>query len=716
MQIDQFLARLKNVKKGKGDAWTARCPAHQDGNNSLSIGIGDKGIVIKCHAGCDTADVINALGLELRDLFADTKNSYPVIPPIQRAHVHTTAKSQERTGTSEKRHGLTVVSSQITLADYAKAKALPVEFLSDLGLRDRKRDGKPAIAIPYLGNDGQVVAMRYRIAMFGDRFRWRSGARPQLYGLWRLEDARKAGYVVIVEGESDCHAAWYHQIPAVGLPGATNWRDERDAQHLDGIDKVYVVVEPDTGGQAVLKWLATSVIKDRVHLIEFVEHKDLAALHLAVGDRFDDIWQKAVATAMPFTEIDARSAEAEHKRAAEACSHLMKDRNILSRFSEAVAAAGVVGETKSAKLIYLALTSRFFSRPISVVLKGPSSAGKSYTTERVLDFFPRDAFYSLTAMSDRALAYSDEPLENRFIVIFEAAGLESDFATYLLRSLLSEGCVRYETVEKTSEGMRPRLIERKGPTGCLLTTTAAVLHAENETRMLSVNVSDSRQQTRVILDRLAEEAEVDVDLEPWRALQTWLIGTNHRVTIPYARELAALVPEIAVRLRRDFHHVLTLIRAHALLHQASRDTDDKGRIVASLDDYAAVYDLVADIIAEGVEATARPEVRQTVEAVRNLLANGDDSVTVKQVGEHLHLDASTVSRRVAVARSLGYLKNEETRRRMPAKLVIGDKMPADVEVLPHPDRLRDSVQVCTSDRGDKHTNNFSEPMVEVQIS
>ena len=558
--------------------------------------------------------------------------------------------------------------------------------------------------------------MRYRIAMFGDRFRWRSGAKPQLYGLWRLEDARKAGHVVIVEGESDCHAAWYHEVPAVGLPGAANWRDERDAKHLDGIDKVYVVVEPDTGGQAVLKWLSTSVIKDRVHLIELGEHKDLAALHLAAGDRFHDLWQKAVAAAMPFTEIDARSAEAEHKRAAEACGHLMEDRDILSKFSEAVDAAGVVGETKSAKLIYLALTSRFFSRPISVVLKGPSSAGKSYTTERVLDFFPENAFYSLTAMSDRALAYSDESLENRFIVIFEAAGLESDFATYLLRSLLSEGCVRYETVEKTSEGMRPRLIERKGPTGCLLTTTAATLHAENETRMLSVNVSDSRQQTRVILDRLAEEAEVDVDLEPWRALQTWLIGANHRVTIPYARELAALVPEIAVRLRRDFHHVLTLIRAHALLHQASRDTDDKGRIVANLDDYAAAYDLVADIIAEGVEATVRPEVRQTVETVRNLLANDHDSVTVKQVAEHLHLDASTVSRRVAVARSLGYLKNEETRHRAPAKLVIGDKMPEDVEVLPHPDRLRDSVQVCMSDRGDKHTNNFSERMVEVQIS
>ena len=52
-------------------------------------------------------------------------------------------------------------------------------------------------------------------------------------------------------------------------------------------------------------------------------------------------------------------------------------------------------------------------------------------------------------MSERALAYGTEPLRHRFLVLFEAAGLESDFASYLVRSLLSEGCVRYETVEKS---------------------------------------------------------------------------------------------------------------------------------------------------------------------------------------------------------------------------------------------------------------------------
>ena len=58
---------------------------------------------------------------------------------------------------------------------------------------------------------------------------------------------------------------------------------------------------------------------------------------------------------------------------------------------------------------------------------------------------------ALMAMSERTLAYSEEPIKHRFLVIYEAAGMSGEFATYLMRSLLSEGRVRYETVEKTSE-------------------------------------------------------------------------------------------------------------------------------------------------------------------------------------------------------------------------------------------------------------------------
>ena len=111
-------------------------------------------------------------------------------------------------------------------------------------------------------------------------------------------------------------------------------------------------------------------------------------------------------------------------------------------------------------------------RPVSVVVKGPSSGGKSFIVERVLSFFPESAYYALTAMSEKSLVYDDEPLEHRFLVVYEAAGMNGDLTSYFMRSLLSEGRLRYTTIEKTQEGLRPRLIEREGPTGLIVTTTA----------------------------------------------------------------------------------------------------------------------------------------------------------------------------------------------------------------------------------------------------
>jgi DNA-binding transcriptional ArsR family regulator len=319
--------------------------------------------------------------------------------------------------------------------------------------------------------------------------------------------------------------------------------------------------------------------------------------------------------------------------------------------------------------------------------------------ERVLSFFPKDAYYALTAMSDRTLAYSEEPIKHRFLVIYEAAGMSGEFATYLMRSLLSEGCVRYETVEKTSEGMKPRLIEREGPTGLIVTTTAVKLHPENETRLLSLVVTDTQEQTRAVMAALAEEAgKAELNLEPWHALQTWLESVEHRVWIPYAGKLAKLIPPVAVRLRRDFGAVLNLIRAHALLHQATRARDAEGRIVATVEeDYSAVRELVADLVSEGIEATVPETVRDTVEAVTRLREDSKgEPVTVAELARELKLDRSAVSRRVRNAKDRGYLKDLEENRRKPSRLVLGDDLPDDLQILPNPEDVRAGVKECAS--------------------
>jgi hypothetical protein len=254
--------------------------------------------------------------------------------------------------------------------------------------------------------------------------------------------------------------------------------------------------------------------------------------------------------------------------------------DIVGRFGAEVENAGLVGEIDNAKIIYLALTSRLFERPVSIALKGTSSVGKSFTIEQVLKFFPATAYFVRTGMSERAIIYSPEDYRHRFIIIFEAAGMMSDLMSYLIRTLLSEGRVVYEVVEKTSAGLRPRCIEKEGPTGLITTTTAPRLHPENETRLLSLGVIDTPDQTRAVMQALAAEDATKtaiINFAQWHSLQNWLATGQREVVVPFAAKLADLIPPVAVRLRRDFKLLLTLIRAHTLLHRATRRGGERAR-------------------------------------------------------------------------------------------------------------------------------------------
>ena len=461
-----------------------------------------------------------------------------------------------------------------TVSAYATAKHLSVEALSSFGISEIHYLSKPAVRIPYYSADGTEAAVQFRIALDGkDKFRWRKRDKARLYGLDRVAPARQSGAVTIVEGESDCHTLWQEGFPAIGLPGAGNWDEERDAVVFDGFATIFIVIEPDSGGKSVRKWLANSKIRDRARLVELKGFKDPSALYLSDPARFAELWQAALESAIPWLDQSERDRQALLHAAWAACGDLAYCPDITSELVQVVRAGGLVGEERTIKLLYLAMTSRVLSRIVSVAVKGPSASGKSFSVEVVLKFFPSEAFYVLTAMSERALAYGEEPVAHRFIVLYEVAGLTGDFGTYLVRSLLSEGRICYDTVEKTKDGLKARRIEREGPTGLITTTTEVALHPENETRLVSVNVTDTPAQTKLIMKAQAgrQGHGKKFDVVRWHALQQAIALSPVQVLIPFAGELADLIPPVAVRLRRDYPTVLALIEAHALLHQRTRE-------------------------------------------------------------------------------------------------------------------------------------------------
>ena len=263
-RLDDVLGRLKNVKK-IANGYMTKCPIHGDDKQSLSITeVGGK-VLMKCFAGCETEAIVDAIGMKMKDLF-------------------------EGSG-----------SVNFDLDAFAQNKAIPISFLSSNGLKNL--DG--GVEIEYLDLFGiRAVRQRLRkdnVAGAGSIWLGTKGVSPVPYGLWHLEQFGKDhDYLLLTEGESDALTAWYHGIPALGMPGA-DMAKILEMAYISHFKKLYVLVEPDKGGKTFLKGIRKRVTDlkwggDVYSLKMPHDLKDLNDLHRYDGD-FKQLFFQAMGAA-----------------------------------------------------------------------------------------------------------------------------------------------------------------------------------------------------------------------------------------------------------------------------------------------------------------------------------------------------------------------------------------------------------------------------------
>ena len=579
----------------------------------------------------------------------------------------------------------------LTLAELAAAKRLPVNLLASVGVTDGKigRNSQTCLDIPYLLPDGRVAAVRKRLSLTTEpRFAWRKGDHPIPYGLPKLREAKAAGYVILVEGESDSWTVWAAGLPALGIPGASTWRREWPS-YLEGIATAYVWREPDTGGDTLAAKVAATL--PDVRIIDAPPGvKDASQLWLSLdadADAFRRRMAELMAAARPASELRAEALSAEARECYRAAAGLLEDPNLIERIGEAIRLGGFAGDLTPAFLAYLALASRLLERPMNLAFVGASASGKSHAVDAALALMPPTAFVLEKAGSARALIYGEGDFEHKTVVVAEADSIPSEgSAASALRCLAADNCMTYDTVERDEQTGRftTRHIEKPGPTG-LITTSTRTLSAEFDTRLLTVSVADTPSQTEAVLTAHAASvngSRPSIDTGALIALQRWLeLAGERRVAVPFGYALAKAVPHDQIRMRRDFRQLLTSIQAIALLYQLQRERDADGRIVATLEDYDVarrlLWETFQTVATGGVSAT----VRETVEAV-NRLYDGATPLTVKAIGDALGLAKNTTSYRVRRALKVGCLVNLETRKGAPAKITPGESLPEYRPALP----------------------------------
>lgn len=189
---DDFLSLLKGVKSTGNNQYMALCPAHDDKNQSLSVKLADGKILLKCFAGCVSENVLQALGLEIKDLFLN--GSKP--------------KSEHRE-----------IGAIYDYVDIEGALLFQVVRTKPKGFYQRRLDGKGG----YINN--------------------LKGITPVLYHLDDISRAIKNDDLIcIVEGEKDCDNLWNIGLVATTNPmGAGKWRDS----YSDILKESDVVISPD---------------------------------------------------------------------------------------------------------------------------------------------------------------------------------------------------------------------------------------------------------------------------------------------------------------------------------------------------------------------------------------------------------------------------------------------------------------------------------------
>ncbi|MFJ2783669.1 MULTISPECIES: phage/plasmid primase, P4 family [unclassified Streptomyces] len=240
MRFADLLGRFSGVSGEADGGYSALCPAHQDSRPSLRIWRGeDDKVRLTCRAGCGTADVIRAVGLDWSALF-DATGPGSVVPagrpdPVPPRLIAGLAAYVDRTSAAlgdwsaewsgrartylADRFGLDVETAVdlrvgVDFGDQAEGYA----YLS------RQYRAHPRITVPLCGWDGVARGLQGRDIGGECSARWVSLANPRghHWALWGvLRGGGGYGTVLVTEGPGDGLTAVACGYDAVVIRGAS---------------------------------------------------------------------------------------------------------------------------------------------------------------------------------------------------------------------------------------------------------------------------------------------------------------------------------------------------------------------------------------------------------------------------------------------------------------------------------------------------------------
>jgi hypothetical protein len=250
--IEKIVAAFGDCTR-TGTSYQAHCPVHDDKNPSLSISVAEDGsVLLKCHAGCATKDVLAARGLKLRDLF-----------PISDVDRTPRSPTKSKASPTPKGGRKAFATSTAAVADLNKQYGTPTAVWTY-----HDAQSQPVGVINRWDIDGQK---RIRpVAKIGTE--WIQCGMPTPRPLYRLPELlNSTGLVCIVEGEKTAEALASLGFTVTTSAHGANSANGTDWSYLAGREVVILPDRDDAGAKyasSVLDLLSALTPKPMIKIVE----------------------------------------------------------------------------------------------------------------------------------------------------------------------------------------------------------------------------------------------------------------------------------------------------------------------------------------------------------------------------------------------------------------------------------------------------------------
>ncbi|QIG58514.1 hypothetical protein PQE18_gp36 [Arthrobacter phage DrSierra] len=319
MTLADLIAKLDDVETTP-DGYLVHCPAHNDSKQSLRLTVSDKGkVLLRCRAGCETKDVVKALGLTMRDLATMTAGDVDLSKvatsqdvPASPADVAALAVKLDRYA-----EALREMAPEAEEAfDYAAdrfgvslddAKRLGLGYADDLG-------GGPRLVVPFRDRDGVPRGFQARALDKDAAVRWLGPKSPDGASWAKIGYfPGSAGFdeVLITEGPGDAltasSALGFDTIGIRGAGLAANPSVVADLVAMLGGREAVIAGDGDPAGRRFSVTLAEALAGHelRVKVLDLPDGLDLSDWRAADPAKFYAQALRAIAEA---ETIKSRSA------------------------------------------------------------------------------------------------------------------------------------------------------------------------------------------------------------------------------------------------------------------------------------------------------------------------------------------------------------------------------------------------------------------------